>query len=253
MQICQKLGWKGTGSKWDILPIVVSAPGEDPQLFPLPEDLVIRVPIVHPKYDWFESMDLQWYALPAVSSMKFDVGGIEFPACPFSGWYMDTEVAVRDLCDAHRYNILPLVAQQMGLDTNVNASLWKDRAAVEVTTAVLYSYQKANVTIVDHYTAAESFMKHLENENRLRGGCPADWVWIVPPISGSLTPVFHQEMLNYELKPSYVYQDPPWKTHVWKSSTLDAGRNSLGGGTPRKLRFKEIAKAVKFTSNLFGE
>lgn len=26
----------------------------------------------------------------------------------------------------------------------------------------------------------------------LRGGCPADWVWIVPPISGSATPVFHQ-------------------------------------------------------------
>lgn len=60
-------------------------------------------------------------------------------------------------------------------------------------------------------------------------------------------------MLNYELKPAYKYQDPPWKTHVWKNSTLDGnGRNSIGG-TPRKLRFKEIAKAVKFTSNLFGK
>lgn len=183
--------------------------------------------------------------------MKFDVGGIEFPACPFSGWYMDTEVAVRDLCDITRYNLLPTIAQNLGLDTNSNASLWKDRAALEVTTAVLYSYQKANVTIVDHYTAAESFIKHLENENRLRGGCPADWVWIVPPMSGSLTPVFHQEMLNYELKPSYQYQEPAWKTHVWKNGHLEA-RNSIGG-TPRKLRFKEIAKAVKFTSNLFGK
>ena len=26
----------------------------------------------------------------------------------------------------------------------------------------------------------------------LRGGCPSDWVWIVPPLSGSATPVFHQ-------------------------------------------------------------
>jgi len=25
-------------------------------------------------------------------------------------------------------------------------------------------------------------------------------------MAGSLTPVFHQEMLNYELKPSYEYQ-----------------------------------------------
>ena len=59
---------------------------------------------------------------------------------------------------------------------------------------------------MDHYSAAESFMKHYANENRIRGGCPADWVWIVPPISGSLTPVYYQEMLNYELKPGYLYQ-----------------------------------------------
>ena len=66
--------------------------------------------------------------------------------------------------------------------------------------------QKQNVTIVDHHTAAESFMKHMETETRLRGGCPAEWIWIVPPTSGSLTPVFHQEMINYMLKPSFEYQ-----------------------------------------------
>lgn len=49
-------------------------------------------------------------------------------------------------------------------------------------------------------------MKFAENEQRLRGGYAADWVWIVPPMSGSLTPVFHQEMLMYRLKPSYEYQ-----------------------------------------------
>lgn len=63
-----------------------------------------------------------------------------------------------------------------------------------------------NVTIVDHHTASESFMKHYENEMRLRNGCPADWLWIVPPISGSATPVFHQEMALYYLKPSYDAQ-----------------------------------------------
>lgn len=66
--------------------------------------------------------------------------------------------------------------------------------------------QKAGVTLVDHHTAAESFMKHFENEFHLRGGCPGDWVWLVPPISGNLTPVFHQEMVNYRLRPSYEYQ-----------------------------------------------
>jgi nitric-oxide synthase len=49
-------------------------------------------------------------------------------------------------------------------------------------------------------------MKHYDNEMRLRNGCPADWVWIVPPLSASATPVFHQEMALYQLKPSYDYQ-----------------------------------------------
>lgn len=62
------------------------------------------------------------------------------------------------------------------------------------------------MTIVDHHSATESFIKHMENEYRCRGGCPADWVWIVPPMSGSITPVFHQEMLNYRLTPSFEYQ-----------------------------------------------
>ena len=49
-------------------------------------------------------------------------------------------------------------------------------------------------------------MTHLANEQKDRGGCPADWVWIVPPMSSSITQVFHQEMLNYKLRPSYEYQ-----------------------------------------------
>lgn len=70
------------------------------------------------------------------------------------------------------------------------------------------SPQLAKVTIVDHHAATASFMKHLENEQKARGGCPADWAWIVPPISGSLTPVFHQEMVNYVLSPAFHYQVP---------------------------------------------
>lgn len=60
------------------------------------------------------------------------------------------------------------VALKMGLDTRNSTTLWKDKAMVEVNLAVLHSFQKANVTIVDHHTASESFMKHLENETKLR-------------------------------------------------------------------------------------
>ncbi|GFY69808.1 nitric oxide synthase [Trichonephila inaurata madagascariensis] len=108
-ELCQKLGWKGQCKKWDLLPLVLSANGHDPQVFDLPEDLVLRVPITHPKYPWFEDLDIEWYALPAVSSMLFDVGGIEFPAAPFNGWYMVTEIGARDLCDPHRFNILEVI------------------------------------------------------------------------------------------------------------------------------------------------
>lgn len=38
--------------------------------------------------------------------MLLEVGGLEFPACPFNGWYMGTEIGVRDFCDTQRYNIL---------------------------------------------------------------------------------------------------------------------------------------------------
>lgn len=114
---------------------------------------------------------------------------------------------------------------------------------------------------MDHHSASESFMKHYENEMRTRGGCPADWVWIVPPMSGSATPVFHQEMAFYLLKPSYEYQEPAWKTHVWKKSSTSGQGNGIGVGAGaktrktarRKFHFKEIARAVKFTSKLFGK
>lgn len=62
------------------------------------------------------------------------------------------------------------------------------------------------IHVVDHHAASAAFMKHLDKEQKLRGGCPADWVWIVPPISGSTMSVFHQEMLVYKLKPSIEYQ-----------------------------------------------
>lgn len=56
--------------------------------------------------------------------------------------------------------------------------------------------QKAGVTIADHHSSAESFMKHLKDEEKLRGGCPTDWVWVVPPLSGGIMPMFHQVRIS---------------------------------------------------------
>lgn len=64
------------------------------------------------RYEWFAEMGLRWYALPAVSSMLFDVGGIQFTATTFSGWYMSTEIGCRNLCDTNRRNILEVCVLQ---------------------------------------------------------------------------------------------------------------------------------------------
>lgn len=71
-----------------------------------------------------------------------------------------------------------------------------------------------------------------------RNGCPADWIWIVPPMSSSSLPVFHQEMALYYLKPSFDYQEPAYKIHVWKKD-----RDKSKSRKPhRKFHFKQIAR-----------
>lgn len=236
-RVCEKLGWKGKGTRWDILPIVLSGPGEDPTVYEIPENLVLTVPLSHPTFGWFEKLQLKWYALPAVSDMLFDVGGIEFPAAPFNGWYMGTEIGCRDLCDEQRYNVMSTVGKLMGLDIGAESTLWKDKVMVEVNVAVLHSFTRAGVTIVDHHTASQSFVTHMANETKLRGGCPADWVWITPPLSGSATPVYHQEMMNYHLKPSFDYQEAAWKSYSWRKVAL-------------KYSLKSVVRAVLWCSNL---
>ncbi|XP_030799161.1 nitric oxide synthase, endothelial [Camarhynchus parvulus] len=241
-ELCIQHGWSPGGGRFDVLPLLLQGPDESPELFPLPPELVLEVPLHHPTLEWFSELGLRWHALPAVANLLLEIGGLEFPAAPFNGWYMGTEIGSRNLCDRHRYDVLPEVAQRMGLDTGTSSSLWKDRAAVEVNVAVLHSFQVAQVTIVDHHAATESFMKHLAAEGRARGGCPADWAWIVPPLSGSLTPVFHQEMVNYQLSPAFRYQPDAWKVYVSKGTTVT-----------RRKTFKEVANAVKISAKLMGQ
>uniref|UniRef100_A0A674D3W1 Nitric oxide synthase, inducible n=1 Tax=Salmo trutta TaxID=8032 RepID=A0A674D3W1_SALTR len=236
-KICIQLGWKPQYGLFDVLPLVLQVNGEDPDLYEIPPHLILEVSMEHPQHKWFQDLGLKWYALPAVSNMLMEIGGLEFPACPFNGWYMGTEIGVRDFCDYQRYNILEEVGRRMGLETHKLSSLWKDQALVTINVAVIYSFQKNKVTITDHHSAAESFMKHLETEFRLRGGCPADWAWLVPPMSGSLTPVFHQEMVNYILSPFFYYQ-------------VDTETPSC---IKQQISFKAVARAALFSSTLMSK
>lgn len=224
-ELCLSLGWQiEQTTRFDILPLVLQAKGLPPEIFVIPDDVVLQIPLAHPSFPWFQELGLRWYALPAVANMLFDCGGIQFPAAPFNGWYMGTEIGSRDLCDPQRYDISETVASKMELDTSSHTTLWKDTVLLEVNKAVLYSYQMCGVTTWDHHTASESFMQFYDNEMKTRGGCPADWIWLVPPMSSSISPLFHQEMALYFLKPSFEYQTAAWSN------------------TPKKLAVKQIAK-----------
>ena len=79
--LCVKLGWTppSTKSDFDILPLILSDNiiGHDrPQVFEIPTDAILEVPIHHPEHELFSSLNLRWYALPAISNMGIDIGGV---------------------------------------------------------------------------------------------------------------------------------------------------------------------------------
>jgi nitric-oxide synthase len=72
---------------------------------------------------------------------------------------------------------------------------------------VLFSFEKAGVKMSDHHTEAARFMAHLRAEEKAGRPVPADWSWIVPPMSGSLTPVFHRYYAEMDLRPAFYLDD----------------------------------------------
>lgn len=214
-EMARLLGWEGgEGSNFDLLPVIIQMPRQHPKLFELPRDAILEVPISHPDYTWFAQLGLKWHALPVISNMRLDVGGISYTAAPFNGWYMGTEIGARNLGDSSRYNLLPLIAQNMRLDTRSDRTMWKDRAMIELNAAVLYSFAQHGITVVDHHTASRQFLLHEQQEKRAGREVPAHWVWMVPPISGSASPLFHvPHYKNTILKPNFFYQRSPWREY----------------------------------------
>ncbi|MEV2255035.1 nitric oxide synthase oxygenase [Streptomyces sp. NPDC050147] len=200
------LGWPGgPGTPFDVLPLVVQGTGGTPRWFRLPPDAVLEVPIEHPDHAWWAGLGLRWHAVPALACMCLEIGGVCYPAAPFNGWYMGTEIGARNLADGDRYDLLPRVAERLGLDTASDRSLWKDRALVELNRAVLHSFDRAGVTIADHHTESRRFLTHVGREESKGRTVGADWSWIVPPLSGSATPVFHRTYDLVERHPAYVH------------------------------------------------
>ncbi|SEB13501.1 nitric-oxide synthase [Thalassobacillus cyri] len=203
---CMELGWQSQKSDFDLLPLVIQVNDRAPYIQELPKDLVKEVPIEHPDYPWFSKLGLRWYAVPIISDMILEIGVIEYQASPFNGWYMETEIGARNFADQFRYNLLPMIGEKMGLNTKENRSLWKDRTLIEFNTAVLYSFKRDGVSIVDHHTAAEQFQLFEEQELKQGREYTGDWSWLIPPLSPASTHIFHTSYDSKEQTPNFFYR-----------------------------------------------
>jgi nitric-oxide synthase len=214
-RLARGLGWPGgrPAGWFDILPLLVQEAGAPVTRHELPAEEVLEVPIRHPEFGWFADLGLRWYAVPVISDMYLDVGGVCYPAAPFNGWYMCTEIGSRDLGDSSRYDQLPVIARRMGLSTASDRTLWKDKAMTELNLAVLHSFSAAGVTISDHHTESVRFLQHVEREERQGRACPADWTWIVPPAASSATPVFHRYYQDFDQAPNFYRHPAPALAH----------------------------------------
>jgi len=207
---CEKLGWRGEGTNFDILPLVIQCDDRKPKWYSLEHEDILEVPITHPEREEFKDLQIKWYGVPIISDMMLELGGIVYSAAPFNGWYMETEIGARNLADSFRYNLLPKVASIMNLETKTHATLWKDRALVELNVAVLHSFKTAGVSIVDHHTAAQQFKLFEQNERTSCRKLTGDWTWLIPPVSPATTDIFHQRYENKVVKPNYFYQQRPY-------------------------------------------
>ena len=210
-RLARNLGWPGSrpAGRFDILPLLVQEAGGPVTMHRIPADAILEVAIEHPEFRWFADLALRWYAVPVISDMYLDIGGVCYPAAPFNGWYMCTEIGSRDLGDSARYGQLPVIAAHMGLSVAGDRNLWKDRAMTELNLAVLHSFSAAGVTVTDHHTESARFLQHVEREERHGRACPADWSWIVPPAASSATPVFHRYYQDFDQTPNFYRHPAP--------------------------------------------
>jgi len=218
-ELALALGWKAPSEPgaFDVLPLIVQV-GKELVVRDLPRSEILEVQIEHPEHAWLSQLQLKWHAVPALADMILATGNDTFGCAPFNGWYMGTEIGARNFGDQKRYNLLPVVAERMGLATS-RSSLWKDHALLVLNEAVLHSFEKQGVRLVSHHQASKEFMTFCAREENAGRKVHADWSWIVPPVSGSTMEVFHH---YYELAtelPNLLQQKPAWET--------ERGRNLL--------------------------
>lgn len=226
------LGWRppGGAGRFDILPLLLETGGRL-YLREWPAAAILEVPLRHRGFSWFEKLGLKWYAVPAIADMLLAAGAQVYPAAPFNGWYMGTEIGARNLGDEARYHQLPVIAEKLGLDTSQTRNLWRDHALLVLNEAVLHSFEDAGVRLVDHHQATAEFEQFCGLEQAHGRSVSADWSWIVPPLAGSSTPVFHRSYPVEPVLPQLLLQTEPWETARGRAA-LEATLKETGTALP---------------------
>ena len=161
--------------------------------------------------------------MPVISDMYLDVGGVRYPAAPFNGWYMCTEIGSRDLGDAGRYDQLPVIAGQHGPGHGpATGPCGKTRRMTELNLAVLHSFSRSGRDDLRSSHRVGALSPAHAREERHGRACPADWTWIVPPAASSATPVFHRYYQNFDQTPNF-YRHPAPARLIDLSSRAAAG------------------------------
>ena len=104
-RLAQHLGWQGNHTDFDVLPLIFQIPGKRVTYHELPSELVKEVDIIHEHYP---KLKAQFKMVCRSYYFKYELsyGGITYTCAPFNGWYMVTEIAVRNFTDSYRYNLL---------------------------------------------------------------------------------------------------------------------------------------------------
>ena len=65
-KFCEKLGWRGRGTQFDFLPMLVSGSDGEPRYYELPQRLCMEVKIKHPAIKEISDLELKWFGLPGL-------------------------------------------------------------------------------------------------------------------------------------------------------------------------------------------
>ncbi|WP_092264469.1 nitric oxide synthase oxygenase [Deinococcus reticulitermitis] len=206
VEALRREGWRPSGERFEVLPLLLEVRGER-RVYALPRSAVQEVKLTHPECAAFAGLGLRWHALPVISDLDLSLGGTRWP-CAFSGWYVQTEIAARNLADPQRYDQLPAVARALGLDTSRERTLWRDRALVELNVAVLHSFDAAGVKIADHHSVTRHHLRFEEREARAGRAVRGQWSWLIPPLSPATTPIWGRRYRAGKGGPTFAPRDP---------------------------------------------